>query len=395
MRYGVILAVVLLASLTLGVLSQISTEVTANPIPSVPAFLKAEYINITIERLSDDKAVVLVDGVYPMEFTEEGGFVYFPIPKEVLSSNKIEVSLGEENIGYNITWKGVFVAYNKSFQYESSIGVLPMICFKVNESVKGKTIPVRITYSYEITASKVSGYKLFRTIYAMGTGRYYITYGKTCVAYVNIWVKGFKGYKITLSLDPGSPRTLKRITVISERIWSDMKKYYLERTGIFGGIREDLIITIKKEADVIEAKPRNISLSSLKIGNGYIRGELILTFKDTGYITEFLMAEYTDGAVNVYLLVYDMLNVTVLPVIQKAPVEFTVPYNANESVSNILVNVYVNGELYKSIPAQQGSNDKDNNNDITKNMNYGPVIGIITAIVLVSALTILGLKRRI
>ncbi|RLF67288.1 MAG: hypothetical protein DRN26_02700, partial [Thermoplasmata archaeon] len=186
MRRGLMLAVIIMILLIS--LPQCAVNVRANPIPSVPAFLEAEYINISIEKISEKEAVVLVDGVYPMRFTGKGGFIYFPIPREALNSSNITVLMDGKSIRYNITWRGT-MSNNKDFQYESSFGVLPMICFKTNASADENVRNIRIIYTYKINVSNHPRPGTFATIYAMGTGRYYMTYAKECTAHVNIWVK--------------------------------------------------------------------------------------------------------------------------------------------------------------------------------------------------------------
>jgi len=385
MRRGLMLAVIIMILLMIS-LPQCAVNVRANPIPSVPAFLEAEYINISIEKISEKEAVVLVDGVYPMRFTGEGGFIYFPIPREALNSSNITVLMDGKSISYNITWRGT-MSNNKDFQYESSFGVLPMICFKTNASADENVRNIRIIYTYKINVSNHPRPGTFATIYAMGTGRYYMTYAKECTAHVNIWVKGFKGYKLTV--------ILTSLTKFSETVESDMKKFYLEKTALFGGIRDDLIIVLEKGANANKVILKNISLDSISAGKGYITGRLTLTFENAGYTVELLGAELKGGAINVYLSVKGVANKTGAMTAYSVPVNFILPYDLSSNVSSVIVNIYVNGEFQKSILAQLGSfnnTNEDKNNE--ESLDWSLITIPLVAITAVLFIVMVSLRRR-
>jgi len=384
MRYGLMLAVIIMILLIS--LPQCAVNVRANPIPSVPAFLEAEYINISIEKISEKEAVVLVDGVYPMKFTGKGGFIYFPIPRETLNSSNITVLMDGKSISYNITWRGT-MSNNKDFQYESSFGILPMICFKTNANADENVRNIRIIYTYKINVSNHPRPETFATIYAMGTGRYYMTYAKECTAHVNIWVKGFKGYKLTV--------ILTSLTKFSETVESDMKKFYLEKTALFGGITDDLIIVLEKGANANKVILKNISLDSISAGKGYITGRLTLTFENAGYTVELLGAELKGGAINVYLSVQSVANKTGTLTAYSVPVNFIVPYDLSSNVSSVIVNIYVNGEFQKSILAQLGSfnnTNEDKNNE--ESLGWSLITIPLVAITAVLFIVMVSLRRR-
>jgi len=384
MRRGLMLVIIMILLMIL--LPQCAVNVRANPIPSVPAFLEVEYINISIEKISEKEAVVLVDGVYPMRFTGEGGFIYFPIPREALNSSNITVLMDGKSIRYNITWRGT-MSNNKDFQYESSFGILPMICFKTNASADENVRNIRIIYTYKINVSNHPRPGTFATIYAMGTGRYYMTYAKECTAHVNIWVKGFKGYKLTV--------ILTSLTKFSETVESDMKKFYLEKTALFGGITDDLIIVLEKGANANKVILKNISLDSISAGKGYITGRLTLTFENAGYTVELLGAELKGGAINVYLSVQSVANKTGTLTTYSVPVNFIVPYDLSSNVSSVIVNIYVNGEFQKSILAQLGSfnnTNEDKNNE--ESLGWSLITIPLVAITAVLFIVMVSLRRR-
>ncbi|MCD6157113.1 MAG: hypothetical protein J7J27_01990 [Euryarchaeota archaeon] len=384
MRRGLMLVIIMILLMIL--LPQGAVNVRANPIPSVPAFLEVEYINISIEKISEKEAVVLVDGVYPMRFTGEGGFIYFPIPREALNSSNITVLMDGKSIRYNITWRGT-MSNNKDFQYESSFGILPMICFKTNASADENVRNIRIIYTYKINVSNHPRPGTFATIYAMGTGRYYMTYAKECTAHVNIWVKGFKGYKLTV--------ILTSLTKFSETVESDMKKFYLEKTALFGGITDDLIIVLEKGANANKVILKNISLDSISAGKGYITGRLTLTFENAGYTVELLGAELKGGAINVYLSVQSVANKTGTLTTYSVPVNFIVPYDLSSNVSSVIVNIYVNGEFQKSILAQLGSfnnTNEDKNNE--ESLGWSLITIPLVAITAVLFIVMVSLRRR-
>ena len=386
MRRGLMLAVIIMILLMILLPQGGVVNVRANPIPSVPAFLEAEYINISIEKISEKEAVVLVDGVYPMRFTGEGGFIYFPIPRETLNSSNITVLMDGKSISYNITWRGT-MSNNKDFQYESSFGILPMICFKTNASADENVRNIRIIYIYKINVSNHPRPGTFATIYAMGTGRYYMTYAKECTAHVNIWVKGFKGYKLTV--------ILTSLTKFSETVESDMKKFYLEKTALFGGITDDLIIVLEKGANANKVILKNISLDSISAGKGYITGRLTLTFENAGYTVELLGAELKGGAINVYLSMQSEANKTGTLTAYSVPVNFIVPYDLSSNVSSVIVNIYVNGEFQKSILAQLGSfnnTNEDKNNE--ESLGWSLITIPLVAITAVLFIVMVSLRRR-
>ncbi len=363
----------------------------ANPIPSVPAILEAEYINITIEKISENEATVLVDGTYPMKFTNEEGFVYFPIPKEVLDNGAISVFLDDKKINYNITWSGTI--RGESFQYETSLGTLPMISFPTPTNTTDTTI-VRIIYTYRISTLESLEYEFFRTLYAMGTGRYYLTYAKECTASVNIWIKSFEGYEMMIFFDAG-PHHVKDLTIFSKKIESAVERYHIEKTAMFGGLVDDLIIVLRKQMDIVESAPRNVTLESLSLEGGYFKGRLVITLDSTRYIAKFLDAEYKEGAINVYLSVVKKQHVVALPVIKNVPMDFVVPCNISKGdIDHVSVNVYVNGAMYKSFLVDLDTLDTgDIGKEEGQNVILEAIVASVFTIAAVSVLLITAFRR--
>lgn len=377
----IILAPIIVLLLGIVMMPQSTVDVKANPIPSVPAFMENEYITIVIEKVNNEEAHVVVDGVYPMKLAEVNSYLYFPIPKEALKGS-IAVSVNGNNTDYEIVWNGTIL--NQNFKYETIMGTLPMIAWKVPFSGEAT---IRVTYSYTIHVTGDSTCTSFKTIYAMGTGRYYMTYAKECTAHVNIWVKGFKGYKLTV--------ILTSLTKFSETVESDMKKFYLEKTALFGGITDDLIIVLEKGANANKVILKNISLDSISAGKGYITGRLTLTFENAGYTVELLGAELKGGAINVYLSVQSVANKTGTLTTYSVPVNFIVPYDLSSNVSSVIVNIYVNGEFQKSILAQLGSfnnTNEDKNNE--ESLGWSLITIPLVAITAVLFIVMVSLRRR-
>jgi|GEM_PF-1776952 len=373
-RGRIILAPIIVLLLGIVMMSQSTVDVKANPIPSVPAFMENEYITIVIEKVNNKEAHVVVDGVYPMKLAEVNSYLYFPIPKEALKGS-IAVSVNGNNTDYEIVWNGTIL--NQNFKYETIMGTLPMIAWKVPFSGEAT---IRVTYSYTIHVTGDFTCTSFKTIYAMGTGRYYMTYAKECTAHVNIWVKGFKGYKLTLKMISESTM-LAPYTLITATVRDSEEKYYLERNAMFGGLREDLIIELGKCGSK-DADPQSIELESFELLGGYLRGTLRVILPYLNYNAELIGVENTDKSINVYLSVTKPEGVVCLPAIKEETIEFVTPHKVND-INGTVLNVFVNGKLYTTLSLNMKNNAESNNpeqNNSTSNESNDEIPLIIESL---------------
>lgn len=361
--------------------------ISANPIPSVPAYMSQEFINITIEKVSGQEALVVVDGVYPMYLAQVNAYLYFPIPNEVLRNGTVKVTINGEPSDHKIVWEGHL--NDQKFQYESILGVLPMVAWKV--PFQGEAL-VRVTYSYVLRAEENFLWSTFKTIYAMGTGRYYMTYSKECTASINIYVVGFEGYQLNVFTSrPSSMGGSK--SVLSLKVKDHMEKYYIEKSASFGGLTDDLIIELKK-ALTVDANPGDIVLESFEYKKGYFRGVLKIVLPYLSYEAELLGADYGDNTINVYISVKKPKNAIEAPTIKELSMSFVVPCERDD-INGTRLNVFVNGNIYKTIILSLEGPDTQPElpSEESSLAEFAIVIVITTIAVVIIALT-LGPRKK-
>gem|GEM_PF-3220807 len=210
-------------AVVLAVLALVSAAAYANPIPSPTVVLKHEYIYMTFRQgPGADRVTVTVTGIYPFRNV---GFkeldMYFPVPPEAVSNGEAWVRVDGHLVKYEVVSEGEVEVPGggvKRFKYDSVLGALPMLKWRVKFNGSLKDFTVNVTYRYVIKPTEVEvpcncppccpprkvGVFVFRTIYAMATGRFYYVYSKRVVADVTLRFVGSRlmGAPINISLVP-------------------------------------------------------------------------------------------------------------------------------------------------------------------------------------------------
>ena len=261
MRETSLITWVILMALILTPTALTSVITYSNPIPSPTIVLKHEYIKITFTQgPGADGITVTVTGVYPFR---NGGFkeldVYFPIPSEVVNGGKAWVKVNGHQIKYEVVGEGKVLvpgAGIKPFIYDSVIGTLPMLKWhlKFNGS---RDFTVNVTYTYVLRPSEVEvpcncspsgkvGVLVYRTIYAMATGRFYYIYSKRVVADVTLKFVGpkFNYARINVSLVPPPDEVSEGYTkvLLSPRDGGVIK--FVITSDLYRGMRRDILFEI-------------------------------------------------------------------------------------------------------------------------------------------------------
>lgn len=271
------IALLVMASLTIALVGA-SLVVNSNPIPAPTVILKHEYICMTFKQgPGASRVTVTVVGIYPFRNV---GFkeldMYFPVPPEVISNGGAWVSVDGHPVKYEVVKEGeVYVpgAGAKPFKYDSVLGVLPMLKWHVKLNGSPEDFTVNVTYKYVLKPVEVEvpcncspsgkvGVFVYRTIYAMATGRFYYIYSKRVTADVTLRFVGSRlmGAPINISLVPsptGSEGYTKVIlppgTISGEGDVATI--HLLVKSDLFKGMRRDLLIEFRMPLHVPTTTP--------------------------------------------------------------------------------------------------------------------------------------------
>ena len=256
----------LIAEITITVLILTSVALApmitySNPIPSPTIVLKHEYIKVTFSQgPGADGITVKVNGVYPFRNV---GFkeldMYFPIPPEVVKAGKAWVKVNGHQIKYEVVGEGKVLVPGdgiKPFKYDSVIGTLPMLKWhmELNDS---SDFTVNVTYTYVLRPIEVEvpcncspsgkvGVLVYKTIYAMATGRFYYIYSKRVVADVTLKFVGpkFNYARINVSLVPPPDEVSEGYMKVLLSPHDGGVTKFVIASDLFKGVRKDLLFEI-------------------------------------------------------------------------------------------------------------------------------------------------------
>ncbi len=177
--------------------------IESNPIPAPTIILHYEYVFFNITRINNSVTNVSFYGRFVMENVGYKNLVlYFPVPNETLDNGHVTVRTNGEKVNYSVTWE--FVVWGKKYNYTTILGRLPLIKWVIRDAYKLKKFIVEVLYNYQISFTNDT-----KTIYALGTGRYYYTYSKQVTADTFFHISGFNNTLFRLSYaDPFKKRKL-------------------------------------------------------------------------------------------------------------------------------------------------------------------------------------------
>ena len=254
---GITITVLILTSVALA-----PTVTYSNPIPSPTIMLKHEYIEVTFSQgPGADGIRVKVTGVYPFRNV---GFkeldMYFPIPREVINGGKAWVKVNGRQIKYEVVGEGKVLVPGdglKPFIYDSVIGTLPMLKWHMKFNGSLRDFTVNVTYTYVLRPIEVEvpcncspsgkvGVLVYRTIYAMATGRFYYIYSKRVVADVTLKFVGpkFNYARINVSLVPPPDEVSEGYTKVLLSPHDGEVTKFVIASDLFKGMRRDLLFEI-------------------------------------------------------------------------------------------------------------------------------------------------------
>ena len=209
----------------------------ANPIPAPTIILYYEYMVFNITRINNDVANVSFYGKFVMENVGYKDLVlYFPVPNETLDNGHVTVIVNGKKVDYSFTWE--FVVWGKKHYYITILGKLPLVKWII-KAEKMKKFSVEVLYDYKINVTNDT-----KTIYALGTGRYYYTYSKQVIADIYFHIKGFNDTLFRLSYaDPfKKEEILIQATIINNTAYDKHVRLF---SPMFSSFKEDLLIEFK------------------------------------------------------------------------------------------------------------------------------------------------------
>ncbi len=251
------LAALILASAVLA-----PTVTHSNPIPSPTIVLKHEYIWVTFRQgPGADGITVTVTGIYPFRNV---GFkeldMYFPVPPEVIRDGEAWVAVNGHQVKYEVVGEGNITVSGgeaKPFKYDSVLGVLPMLKWHVKLDGGLKDFTVNVTYRYVLRPVEIEvpcncspsgkvGVFVYRTIYAMATGRFYYVYSKRVVADVTLKFIGpkFNYAKVNVSLMPSPQEVSEGYTKVTLAPRDGEVIKFTIASDLFKGMRRDMLFKI-------------------------------------------------------------------------------------------------------------------------------------------------------
>ncbi len=272
------LATIITIGLLVTVIGLTVPRVSSNPIPAPTIFLHYEHMVFNFTKISDDAVHVAFYGRYIMENVYYGSTVhmYFPVPNET-DWDTVHVYVDGEEVSTGKTW--VMVLPDGNHTYNTAVGALPLIEWYVYNKT-GK-FTVEVYYNYTFSLLDGAGY----TIYALGTGKYYYTYSKQCIAHVIANYNGFENTLVRAAyLNPytGQKEYTKVIRIDKNHVADEF--YLLSPT--FSSFTDDL---------VFEFTPLKPEYSRPEINE--INGELdiINTYQHREYATITIRAHVEPG----------------------------------------------------------------------------------------------------
>jgi len=181
----------------------------------------------------------------------------------------------------------------------------------------------------------------------MATGQFLKFYSKKCTAEVNISFINLAGSKVIVYLVPPPNTNLEKkiLTKYLIKRFVDSIKTLVIESEWFKGFTKDLLIIINTSLnEYIKGKPMNIT-SQVKVVDGKLYLGLTMVFRHAGYLIDWGKYVIKNNTINVYTSVYEWTGPSAQVITSKKHT-----YVISSVTSRYyLVNVYVNGELFKTL----------------------------------------------
>ncbi len=236
----------------------VSVVIRSNPIPAPTIILEHEYIDIAFRAsVGEGRVYVRVTGLYPFRNV---GFkeldMYFPVPPEVVEGGEAWVSVNGHPVKYEVVEEGMVALPGggaKPFKYDSALGVLPMLKWRIKLNGSSEEFTVNVTYKYSVGLTEIEvpcnctpsgkvGIAVYRTIYAMATGRFYYVYSKRVVADVTIrFLRGFDRSTVNITLAPPPKEMGEGYTELTLHPKDGEAIHLTVASDLFKGLRKDLV----------------------------------------------------------------------------------------------------------------------------------------------------------
>ena len=294
-----------------------------------------------MERMKNGTVYVYVN-VTGMYLMRNIGFknltMYFPVPNETIRDDEIRVYVNGIRYKYEITYEAILK--DRVEKYWTMYGPLPLVKWEMDNLNSFENYIVRVTYTYRIKSDDGN----YAFLYALGTGRFYYTYSKQCIADIWFTLKGLKDYSFEMML---ADYKKQNITVVETlNIEKDEERIYKKLVSPwFAGSKQDLVVYLSKSCGEdmwVPGKP-----SSANVKQVYYFAEnktlviiLEMIFPNPGYRITKVTKTIHD---NIYIADIEMLKYTgpVIQVITKkeVPINFT-----GVEPGNYTIIIKINGE---------------------------------------------------
>jgi len=289
----------------------------SNPIPSPTIVLKHEYIEVTfIQGPGADGITLKVTGIYPFRNVGLKELdMYFPVPPEVVKSGKAWVKVNDHQIKYEVVGEGKVLVPGdgiKPFKYDSVIGTLPMLKWRMKFN-GSRDFVVNVTYTYVLRPIEIEvpcncspsgkvGVLVYRTIYAMATGRFYYMYSKRVIADVTLKFVGpkFNYARINVSLVPPPDDVSEGYTKVFLTSHDGEVIKFVIASDLFKGMRRDLLFEIwgYPLSMPTTTRPQNTKTVTLTVTNTAAQATTTITLTKTATVTAAEGGNTVDKATN-------------------------------------------------------------------------------------------------
>lgn len=307
----------------------------ANPIPAPTIILDHEDIAFNFTYLSNGVVNVSVYGKYTMR---NAGYdvitMYFPVPNET-DRKSVRVLVNGEEMSYGFTWD--MIVQGHKHKYYTVMGPLPLITWHVMSREEKYIVEVYYNYKFNIRDG------VGETIYALGTGKYYYTYSKQCIARINISLKGFNNTLLNIKLNaPNQTETLVYAKLINKPIRTSIVLV----SNMFSSFKRDLLFIFNQinPDNYSEGYARKIYLRIdplLETEHLKIHGSV--TFNSGGYALSRLEIISRENEIDVVMNIIQIKSPATM-IIKEINYELYSPLNMSET-GKMIFKLIVNGKI--------------------------------------------------
>ncbi|ADI32361.1 hypothetical protein Shell_1265 [Staphylothermus hellenicus DSM 12710] len=300
----------------------VNSFVFANPIPAPTIILDREDITFNFTYLGNGVVSVSVYGKYTMR---NAGYavitMYFPVPNET-DRESVRVLVNGKEMSYGFTWD--MIIWGHKYRYYTVKGPLPLITWSVMGGEEKYVVEVYYNYKFNIR----NGFG--ETIYALGTGKYYYTYSKQCIATININLKGFNNTLLNIILDaPNQTETLVYAKLINKPIRTSI----VLASNRFSSFKRDLWFMFKQinPNNYMEGYVGKIHLRiDPLLGMKYLKIHGSAAFNSGGYMFSRLELVTSENEVDLVMNIIQIKGPAAM-IIKEVDYELYAPLNISET----------------------------------------------------------------